>query len=86
MVGVGVSVTVIEEGSSPSQMVWELLKLCEPVKVFTLMVNVAVDVQPDPSAFSATVTEKVSPFENPLKVIEEVPENTPIGFPLYLNW
>ena len=46
------------------------------------MVTVAVEVQPDPSAFSDTVTENFSPSENPLKVIVVLDENAPIGAPL----
>ena len=46
------------------------------------MVIVAVEVQPDPSAFSDTVTENSSPSENPLNVIVVLDENAPIGIPL----
>ena len=54
----------------------------EPVKELTLMVRVAVEVQPDPSAFSDTVTENSSPSENPLNVIVVLDEKAPIGAPL----
>ena len=49
---------------------------------FTLMVTVAVEVQPDPLAFSDTVTENFSPSENPLNVIVVLEEKAPRGTPL----
>jgi|SaaInlLV_10m_DNA_1039704.scaffolds.fasta_scaffold166050_1 predicted aconitase with swiveling domain len=82
MVGVGVLVTLIKTGSSPKQMVCEVERECDPVKVFTLMVSVVVAVQPVPSEFSATVTEKVSPSEKPVWVVVVLAENTPRGVPL----
>ena len=82
MVGVGVLVTLINNGSSPKHMVCEAARECAPVKVFTLMVSVVVSVHPVPSAFSATVTEKESPSEKPVWVMVVLVEKTPSGLPL----